>query len=37
MTTMASVLYDAVVVGGGTEAAGTLGSDGYPCRYAPNR
>jgi catalase len=28
MITMASVLYDAVVVGGGTEAS-TLGSDGY--------
>ncbi|HJT02763.1 MAG TPA: catalase [Pseudonocardiaceae bacterium] len=33
MTTMASVLYDAVVVGGGDEAVAALGTDGYALHF----
>jgi catalase len=33
MTTMASVLYDAVVVASGADAASTLGSDGYALHF----
>ncbi|HXT44865.1 MAG TPA: catalase [Pseudonocardiaceae bacterium] len=33
MTTMASVLYDAVVVGGGDEAVTALGADGYALHF----